>query len=183
MERPKGAFVTTARRAFRRSAPSPLGSRSLHRDKTKNRRSRTRECIPIPALKTSLILTASCSMRERFLGAVPKWTERELADRGGAGTWSLGCWKLIWKIAPGAPRPSHWRSQNLDPGWELIRLKTAGAPALQRTASQARSRGLIRQHSAHCAARMRGCGCLKFESDDEDGGRYVTPPSPPPPAA
>ena len=40
--------------------------------------------IPVP--KTSLILLASCSMRERFLEAILQRTERELAEPGRPGT-------------------------------------------------------------------------------------------------
>jgi hypothetical protein len=53
---------------------------------TKVHRSRTCECIPIPVLKTSLILLASCSMRDRFLEAILQRTERKLAEPGRPGT-------------------------------------------------------------------------------------------------
>jgi len=49
-------------------------------------RSRTCECIPIPVLKTSLILLASCPMRGRFLEAILQRTERKLAEPGRPGT-------------------------------------------------------------------------------------------------
>ena len=51
-----------------------------------NCRSRTCECIPIPVLKTSLILLVSCPMRGRFLEAILQRTERELAGPGRPGT-------------------------------------------------------------------------------------------------
>jgi hypothetical protein len=50
------------------------------------RRSRTCECIPIPVPRTSLILIASCPVRERFLEAIPQQTERKLAGPGRPGT-------------------------------------------------------------------------------------------------
>jgi hypothetical protein len=42
--------------------------------------------IVIPASETSLILIASCSVRERFLEAILQRTERELAGPGRPGT-------------------------------------------------------------------------------------------------
>jgi hypothetical protein len=75
-------------------------------------RSRTCECIPIPVLKTSLILLASCPMRGRFPEAILQRTERKLAGPGRPGTvdglggrWSAGrrC-ALPWARAVALPR-------------------------------------------------------------------------------
>jgi hypothetical protein len=48
---------------------------------TKNRRSRTCECIPIPVPKTSLILLVSCPMRGASRG-VRKWDRAKAGRRG-----------------------------------------------------------------------------------------------------
>jgi hypothetical protein len=81
--------------------------------KPANYRSRTCECMPIPVLKPSLILLASCPGRGRFLEAVLLGTERNLAGPGRPGTVD----ELVAKVERReVPRPTSlgargWRYQ------------------------------------------------------------------------
>jgi hypothetical protein len=80
--RTRARFATSGICVPRESGP---GCRCAHPgyESAQDRRSRTCECIPIPTLKTSLILLASCPTRERFLEAIPK-PDRARAGRPGA---------------------------------------------------------------------------------------------------
>jgi hypothetical protein len=69
------ALVTAP--ALQRTASQEL--RAALRPGNANYRSRICECMPIPVLRTSLILIVSCSMRGRFLEAILS------ADRAKAG--------------------------------------------------------------------------------------------------
>jgi hypothetical protein len=67
---------SAAHRSARATRCAPSGARS-----PKNRRSRTCECIPIPVLKTSLILLTSCPVRGASRG-VRKWGRAKAGRRG-----------------------------------------------------------------------------------------------------
>jgi hypothetical protein len=119
--------------------------------------SRTCECIPIPVLKTSLILLASCLMRGRFLEAISQRTERKLAEPGRPGTVD----GLVAGGALGGAAPCLGRARCL-----AARGGFKGAHwcpgASHRSIPSRGSRGTGKPRT-HCAARTRKVGCLKCE--------------------
>jgi hypothetical protein len=68
--------------------------RCVRGTKPASRRSRTCECMPIHVPRTSLILLASCPMRERFLEAVPKLDRAKAGRTGGAPERSMAWWPV-----------------------------------------------------------------------------------------
>ena len=138
----------------------------------KNRRSRTCECIPIPASKTSLILLASCSVRGCFLETILQRTERELAGPGRPGTAD----RLVAKVERReVPRPTSLGARGALPRevGTLIPPPRVPAGALAPPAApppRLGSRGTCKPRTL-CAARTRKCGCLKFESPISCPGR------------
>jgi hypothetical protein len=125
----------------------------------------------IPAPQTSLILLASCPMRERFLGAIPK-SDRAKAGRTGAlrdGRWPGGLGGALGGAAPCLGRA---RSHLAARGGFTPRLKGAHwcPGASHRSIPSRGSRGTGKPRTL-CAARTRKLGCLKFESQVSCPGR------------
>jgi hypothetical protein len=120
--------------------------------------------IPVP--QTSLILLASCPMRGRFLEAILQRTERKLAGPGRPGAVD----GLVAKGgAPGGAAPYvTGRARCLAARGGYVNPASKGATSLRPGASRRSipsrgSRGTGKPRTL-CAARTRGCGCLKIES-------------------
>src|SRR3981081_1264202 len=114
--------------------------------------------IPVP--QTSLILIASCSMRERFLEAILQRTERKLAGPGRPGTVD----GLVAGGALGGGAPCLGRARcPAAPGGVPTRLKGAHwcPGASHRSITSRGSRGIGKPRT-HCAARTRKLGCLNL---------------------
>ena len=147
---------SAAHRSARATRCAASGARSLLRV----HRSRTCECIPIPVSRTSLILTASCPTRGRFLEAILQRTERKLAGPGRPGTVD----GLVAGGALGGAAPCLGRARCLAArGGFTTRLKGAHwcPGASHRSIPSRGSRGTGKPRT-HCAARMRKLGCLKI---------------------
>src|ERR1700709_2235697 len=129
--------------------------------------------IPVP--KTSLILLASCPMRGRFLEAILQRTEQELAGPGRPGTVD----GLVAGGALGGAAPSLGRARCLAARGGSINPASKGAHwclgASHRSIASRGSRGTGKPRTL-CAARTRGRGCLKFESENTRAPTN-TPPS------
>src|SRR5258705_3037283 len=116
--------------------------------------------ILIPVPKTSLILLASCPMRDRFLEAILQRAERKLAGPGRPR-------KVDGLVAGGALRgaaPCLGRARCLAArGGFTTCLKGAHwcPGASHRSIASRGSRGIGKPRT-HCAARMRKRGCLNL---------------------
>ena len=124
--------------------------------------------IPVP--QTSLILLTSCPTKGRFPEAILLWTERKLAGPGRPGMVD----GLVAGGALGGAAPSLGRARCLAARGGYVNPASKGAHwcpgASQRSIPSRGSRGIGKPRT-HCAARTRGCGCLKFESPISCPGR------------
>jgi hypothetical protein len=128
-------------------------------------RSRTCECIPIPVIQTSLILIASCPMRDRFLEAILS-ADRARAGRTGAprnGRWPGGRWSagrrcaLPWARA--VPCRARW-VHHLPQGCRLVPWRLPPLHPLARFARDWQTSDALRRENAKPCPSFRGACAL-----------------------